>query len=988
MPAAQASQTRTEFLLVADPALGLESNQIPLEIGRWTIGSGKDNRVVATGSGIDEQHCLILVRSGQLLMKSWGQRTLVNREESREAFLIAGDVLTLGEADFQIRHGHQTESDEQTESIASRIETLSGIVEELDKELSGRQANVDRLDATIARIQANLDDRVGSESTVARLRSQVDSLQESVTNVLESDTADTPAEACASDLRVETAQQNLDQILNEFEESEQSSEATSCELQLSMRVEQQLRQLESVSASLENRAAVLEQQALELHGQQALVSHRPSDEHRAPEASSTFEGHQANTDHATAADEVTAHESVAQSSGHDFSSPDEASGTTAHDSAPSEDALNSYVNEQRQKLQTLMDDFESFQDSQNSSEHDEEVTVSESVLEEIRTTLAREKSLENEIQDAEEHSEAEIREAVTAAVIDGSSQLGEVTAARRSRDEAIRQLDDLIRFAADESLSDVPAPALPKPPVGPEGCSTISNFDAVSGADTVVEGETAWATPTGLEIDFDEESANDESEQTEVSQSDNPGDSFDTPSAEDSIEATFDFATEQLAAFSDEDDQEPAPYDRTLTELEFETGATSTLVESGLTAEDAVPEDSVTDGFAVDDDVVAEAPEQESEFPSGFSWATATPDETTADQTSEEETPDETDIEDTWREEDGEFSPSDALATLEETSASEVESADESEPAADSSDSPENRVQELRAQLAQMFDLPEDASADSEASPISAAAPQESLWETTVVSESDADDDDPPAPGVPHLEAAQETASRVSSDASTQEETQSEANDESTEPDSAESHETASSEEEADADDPNSIDAYMQQLLARNRQMTGAPATPEPVSRPEPAKETSSNTEAESPKNEDKKDGQNWLTEGPKHRQDREAVRASLTTLREVANQSARSAVAHAGRTQLRREILTLTAASLICLVFAIAAALLKVNPLLPLGAVGVSLFFAVKLGIEIRRSAALLRQTKATSSTEKNEKAKSESTISPDEVILDTETE
>jgi len=314
-------------------------------------------------------------------------------------------------------------------------------------------------------------------------------------------------------------------------------------------------------------------------------------------------------------------------------------------------------------------------------------------------------------------------------VIDGSSQLGEVTAARRSRDEAIRQLDDLIRFAGDESLSDAPAPALPEPPAGPEGCSTISNFDAVSGADTVVEGETAWATPAGLEIDFDEESASGESEQTEVSQSDNSDDSFDAPPlAEDSIEATFDFATEQLAAFSDEDDQEPDPYDRTLTEFEFETGATSALVESRLTAEDAVPEDSVTDGFAVEDDDVAEAPEQESEFPSGFSWATATSDEMTADQASEEETPDETDIEDTWREEDGKFSPSDASATLEETSASEVESADESEPAANSTDRPEDRVQELRAQLAQMFDLPEDASADSEPSPISAAAPQESLW--------------------------------------------------------------------------------------------------------------------------------------------------------------------------------------------------------------------------------------------------------------------
>ena len=144
MPAAQASQTRTDFLLVADPALGLESDQIPLENGRWTIGAGNENRLVAKGPGIDEQHCLILVRSEQLLMKSWGQRTLVNGEESSEAFLNAGDVLTLGESDFQIRHNHQTESDDQAESIANRIETLSGIVEELDKELSGRQANVDR----------------------------------------------------------------------------------------------------------------------------------------------------------------------------------------------------------------------------------------------------------------------------------------------------------------------------------------------------------------------------------------------------------------------------------------------------------------------------------------------------------------------------------------------------------------------------------------------------------------------------------------------------------------------------------------------------------------------------------------------------------------------------------------------------------------------------------------------------------------------------
>lgn len=974
MPAAQASQTRTEFLLVADPALGLETDQIPLENGRWTIGSGDENRIVAKGPGVDEQHCLILVRSEQLLMKSWGQRTLVNGAETSEAFLNAGDVLTLGESDFQIRHDRPAESDDQAESIAHRIETLSGIVEELDKELSGRQANVDRLDATIVRIQSNLEDRAGSESTVARLRSQIDSLQASVVpeGISESEESESPAEASASDLRVETAQQNLDTILNEVEESEQNSDAA-YELQLSMRIEQQLRQLETVSASLENRAAVLEQQALELQGQRASVSHRPSEEHHTPAASLSFEDQQASEDQ-LAADEVTAGEAVPEPDGHDVSGHDEAAGSSAHDAAPSEDTLNSYVSEQRQKLQMLMDDFEPFQ--QTSSDHDEEVTVSESVLEEIRTTLAEEESLES--QDAEEHSESEIREAVTAAVIDGSSQLGEVTAARRSRDEAIRQLDDLIRFAADESLCDVPTPTLPEPSAGPEGCSTISNFDVVSGADTVVEGETAWATSAGLETDLEEESVIDEADQAEVSQSEiASGDSFDAPaSAEDSIEATFDFATEQLAAFSENNEPETDSHDRTLTELEFETGAASTLVESGLTADDAVPEE----------DAVAEDPEQESEFPSGFSWATTTPVEATADQSSEgDATPDEADIEDTWREEDSEFSPSSAAAALEESSITEeaTRPADDSgsEPADSSSDSPESRVQELRTQLAQMFDLPEDASADLEPSP-DAAAPQTSLWESTLPSKHEtetADDESPEATG---LGLGLETDNDVPADASTSE-TETEPNVESTEPTEAESQEASS--DELDADDPNSIDAYMQQLLARNRQINGVPATPEPVPRPEPAKETSSDTVTESSKDDDKKDGQTWLTEGPKHRQDREAVRASLTTLREVANQSARSAVAQAGRTQLRREILTLTAASLICLVFAVAAALLKINPLLPLGAVGVSLFFAVKLGIEIRRSSALLRQSKAESGIEKSE---DKPAITPDEVIVEAESD
>lgn len=964
MPAAQASKTRTEFLLVADPALGLESNHIPLENGRWTIGSGDENRIVAKGSGVEEQHCLILVRSGQLLMKSWGQQTLVNGQESGEALLEAGDVLTLGESDFQIRHEGPTESEDQAESITDRIETLSGIVEELDEELSGRLSNVDRLDATISRIQAKLENGAASGSAVARLRSQIDVLQESVAAESVPKTEAPEVLADASDLRVEAAQQNLDQILDGFEESELSRGTAAYELQLSLRVEQQLRQLETVSTSLESRATVLEQQALELQGQRNSVPHGPFEEQPAQAADSSFEGRQ-----------VTADESIPPQDGHDDLSVPDASDSSAQDAALSEDALHSYVSEQRQKLQMLMDDFEPLQ---TPSGRDEEVTVSESVLEEIRTTLENEAALEGECLEVEEHSESEIREAVTAAVIDGSSQLGEVTAAKRSRDEAIRQLDDLIRIAADESQCDVPTPSLPDArSVGPEGYSTISNFDAVSGADTVVEGEMAWATPDSIEIDFDDDSAS----EAAPSESSTEEQIDEASSTEDSIEATFDFATEQLAAFSEEDEHESDPHDRTLTELEFETGAASQLVEAGLTAEDAVEEDAV---------------EEESEFPPGFSWATesvtADPDDVSAEQTGEgDAASDEADIEDTWREGDGEI-PQSSTASIEEPTGSDEADSEAAtdagnEPAEDDgSESPEGRVQELRAQLAQMFDLPEDDSsaADPEASKTEAAAPEPGLWESTLANESDAESSSDDSAG--QDASRSETGDELTTDAPPLEtETGAEAVVEPAEPSSDASHEAEES-DEGNVDDPNSIDAYMQQLLARNRQQVGGAAMPELVpSRPEPEKETSSAPARTSAKSDDDQsdDQTTWLTEGPRHRQDRDAVRASLTTLREVANQSARSAVAQAGRSQLRREILTLTAASLICLVFAVVAGLLKVNPLLPLGAVGVSLFFAVKLGIEIRRSSALLRQARANSDDEKSD---SRSAISPDEVIMETE--
>jgi pSer/pThr/pTyr-binding forkhead associated (FHA) protein len=275
MPAAQATQTSTtaaELVLVSEPSLGVES--IALSSGRWTVGSSDENRIVVREPGIADQHCLLLVTGEQILMKSWSGQTRVNGRPQQEAYVRAGDVLTFGDADFQIRRADSTQSDgeesQRTGSIVGQIETLAEIVEEPNREFAGRCTEVDRLDQMIARIQAGLEKSATSEDTITRLRSQIVELQQTATAEAEKENASRhQTDDSENDLRIQAAQQNLDQIIHGLEEEELAFGDPGFERQLSLRVQHKLRQLESVSASLQGRAAVLEQQAIELDGQRS-----------------------------------------------------------------------------------------------------------------------------------------------------------------------------------------------------------------------------------------------------------------------------------------------------------------------------------------------------------------------------------------------------------------------------------------------------------------------------------------------------------------------------------------------------------------------------------------------------------------------------------------------------------------------------------------------------------------------------------------------
>ena len=159
-------------------------------------------------------------------------------------------------------------------------------------------------------------------------------------------------------------------------------------------------------------------------------------------------------------------------------------------------------------------------------------------------------------------------------------------------------------------------------------------------------------------------------------------------------------------------------------------------------------------------------------------------------------------------------------------------------------------------------------------------------------------------------------------------------------------------------DDP--IRAYMAQLIARNRQSSNNRTEGE--STVATASEGASTIKGLStlasevlPMSKSSDQDYSWLSEGPKHKQDKDAVRASMQQLRQLANQQARSAVVRAGRKQLKMQVLSKTAGTLLCLGIGAVALLTNLPPIYGYLVCGLGVLVAVDLVMTVMRNWRLL---------------------------------
>jgi hypothetical protein len=171
--------------------------------------------------------------------------------------------------------------------------------------------------------------------------------------------------------------------------------------------------------------------------------------------------------------------------------------------------------------------------------------------------------------------------------------------------------------------------------------------------------------------------------------------------------------------------------------------------------------------------------------------------------------------------------------------------------------------------------------------------------------------------------------------------------------------EPAEQEEEED-----SITTYMERLLARNRQVTGgssasvesnvdiAAATPES----DPSASSINQDQSADGTVETESQPEKWLDKTPRHRQDRDQVRAEVQVLRQIANQSARSAVATASRREVRKQVIVKTTASILALGSGVAALLLDISMPFGLVVLGIGMLFSIDLGLTIFRNWKQLR--------------------------------
>ncbi len=986
-------QARTANMLTVEFS-GIQHEPILLSPGKWNVGSSIDNQVVMDHDDIAARQFLIVVTEHRSVIRDWSAKAFLNGKRFDNAVLNDGDTVEIADVRMSFRlaksqdlisqlpfvaaHHYEEASvtaDEDADAYGetNRVETQDAVLLTADGMLAFDD-RVDRLDALISRVEASLES--DSSEAVSTDQAAVD-LQIAPLNALSNiEPEASPPDAAASPVVPQAVGQSL-------------------ELQAAG-VDEELRQLEELRAAVQfEREQLLAKRELLIRETQQVESQLAEVRRRNEFHSDVDQGAEFEAD--------------------GFDIPEQSSGEFAICTEDEAAALAA----EREKLRHYLDEFESVDDAECEQLEEVEVAVGASQAVADYSVMNALRSREDAVKQMDDLVLAATGERPNLSALVSNSSFGPV-ANDRTRESSgssaaqVGEESEFVRESDEQNHDEVSVECGDAQEL--EVTDLEASFDELGALINEVEPETILADEQiGESLTHESVSFCDDSD-AEIAQELNESAQEDSPVSEDAVtnESSGEFDLSVLMSRGDVETEESGnlqaeyedirqvefdDFDSSVLSLEIDrledASGTHEIIESGLSESDddegVVPLQRSTVG-----EIDEFEPELTTEPAGEFSFA-----EHSLVVESEEDQNPPTNSE-TNRDNTG---TDDELGTL------EFGQLDEERPSwfdsklmtegdsvvADKADdvqlamgdaatddgtnaSVDTSATDLRKKLAEMFDLPElsspvdpsgsDSSLDSNFQQSPEEIPVDDSAKVGGVSAKSSWPENVDAPECSESESIMNSDPTTDSDidskfeSETLNEFSSTVSDEEEEPEKP----TASSFEPAEHDEPeDSISAYMERLLARNRQVTGGNSAPTGTSSKVPAAPAIavSKQGAASPEvgaEEVVASGgkpERWLEESPRHRQNRDQVRAEVQVLRQIANQSARSAVATASRRDVRKQVMVKTTASVLALGSGVAALLLEVSTPFGLVVLGIGMMFSIDLTLTIFRNWKQLRDLK-----------------------------
>lgn len=288
----------TVFALEAQPEAGI--GPVVLTPGEWSIGSGAQCRIVLAATDVADVQAQLFVSDDQILVRAWADGVRHNGQPVEEAELAAGDRLQLGSVSFQLRAArpdeilaqvaphtsrpHMSTRSPSSDQLLNRIGDIADTLDALERELHGEQHACDRLDQVIDRIQRSLAKSTSApvesktehrDASLRTIRNQLDELAASIQQNLDEQSSSAAQNETAfveSPEDVELAR--LDDIIAQVQPTEDAScDWMQRQTAVATRMSRQLSQLLQFSQQLCSRAALLDEEATDLHSQRDLLKH-------------------------------------------------------------------------------------------------------------------------------------------------------------------------------------------------------------------------------------------------------------------------------------------------------------------------------------------------------------------------------------------------------------------------------------------------------------------------------------------------------------------------------------------------------------------------------------------------------------------------------------------------------------------------------------------------------------------------------------------